>query len=67
MAEVTQAVKRDDFKTKKIVCDFGKLNTLKEYRTIIADELKASNMDIGVVALNAGISAGGPYCEFDDE
>jgi NADP-dependent 3-hydroxy acid dehydrogenase YdfG len=23
-------------------------------------------MDVGVVALNAGISAGGPYAEFDE-
>lgn len=63
---MAQAVNRPDFKTKKIVCDFGNINTLKEYQTIIADELKASNMDIGVVALNAGISAAGPYAEFDE-
>lgn len=47
-----------------ITADFWKLKTIADYRSTIADKLE--NLDVAVLALNAGYVRPGPFAELTD-
>lgn len=51
--------------TKYIVADFCKMRDIKEYKTTIVDQLEG--LDIGILALNAGVFVMGPFLKLTDE
>lgn len=53
------------FKTLAVVADLWKMRTIEEYKTMIAD--KIANLDVGVLALNAGFAQVGPFVDISNE
>ena len=49
---------------KTIVCDFGKVFTIEDYKTMIADQL--ADLDVAVLALNAGFNRNFMFLTIDD-
>lgn len=55
----------ESFKTLCIVADFGKLRTIEEYKSVIADKLQ--ELDVAVLVLNAGFMKVGPFLEVSSQ
>ena len=62
VAEVKK--KYPERKYMTIVADFSKMQSIKEYRTLIADKVK--NLDIAMIFLNAGVAQMGCFSDLDD-
>ena len=50
LAEVQK--ERPETQTRSVVCDFGKISTLDDYKELVAKPL--ADLDIGLLVLNAG-------------
>lgn len=48
-----------------VVADLGNLTTIDEYRKTVMENIK--NIDVAIVVLNAGLTAGGPFGSCDDK
>jgi len=44
-----------DLKVDYVQANFGKMATMSEYKTQIADMIKERGIDVGVLCLNAGL------------
>ena len=66
MDEKMQGLKETypNVETMTIVADISKLTTIDSYREIITDKL--NDIDVGVVAVNAGILMQGPFKDLRD-
>jgi len=51
--------------TRAVVCDFSDVCVIADYRKIVEEQL--SDIDIGVVCLNAGIATEGPVALISDQ
>ena len=51
--------------TRSVVADFSKMISIQEYVDLVANNF--SDMDIGVVCVNAGVASFGPFALVDNQ
>ena len=59
--KLAEVAKDSSIKTRAVVFDFSTQTTIQEYKEHIA--AKISDLDIGLLFLNAGFAMGGPFTD----
>ena len=55
IADIKIEIIDKEFEIEYIIADFGKLDKIEQYQTLIADVIKSKGYDVGVLCLNAGM------------